>query len=141
MLPQNLTAADRSELEQIIESFFDAFTSGADSARRLATLRGLFLPGANIVRTCGPAPQVYDIEGFIEPRAALLSSGALADFREWPVEGRFEIFGNVAQWFGSYAKSWVQDGASVSGAGAKSVQFVRTADGWRISALAWDDER
>jgi hypothetical protein len=23
----------------------------------------------------------------------------------------------------------------------KSLQFVRTADGWRISAVAWDDER
>jgi hypothetical protein len=23
----------------------------------------------------------------------------------------------------------------------KTIQFVRTADGWRISAAAWDDER
>ena len=23
----------------------------------------------------------------------------------------------------------------------KTLQFVRTSDGWRISAVAWDDER
>ena len=27
------------------------------------------------------------------------------------------------------------------GAGAKSIQSVRTEAGWRISAMAWDDDR
>ena len=33
------------------------------------------------------------------------------------------------------------DGEPFTGRGAKSVQLVRTSDGWRISAVAWDDER
>lgn len=134
-------AADRIELEQVVDSFFAAFTSGPDSAQRLDTLRSLFIPGAIVVRTCGMTPEVSDVERFIEPRAALLSAGALSDFREWPVEGNLELFGDIAHWFGGYAKSWIADGAPVAGRGAKSVQFVRTEDGWRISALAWDDER
>ena len=144
MPPQNPAsdpAADRIEIEKIVESFFAGFTSGDDSAQRLDTLRALFLPRAIIVRTCGLVPAVYDVDGFIAPRAELLSSGTLTDFREWALDGNVEIFGDIAHWFGTYAKSWTQDGASVTGAGAKSAQFVRTDSGWRISALAWDDER
>ena len=34
-----------------------------------------------------------------------------------------------------------RDGERHEGAGAKSIQLVRTAAGWRISAIVWDDER
>jgi hypothetical protein len=35
----------------------------------------------------------------------------------------------------------VADGERRSGCGSKTVQLVRTAAGWRISAVAWDDAR
>ena len=57
------------------------------------------------------------------------------------VHGRTEVFGDIAQHFGSYAKAGVQDGTPFTGRGMKTLQFVRTPDGWRISAAAWDDER
>lgn len=135
------SADDHADIEAVVRAFFAAFTSGPDSAARLATLSSLFLPDAVIVRTCGGEPTVYDVESFIAPRAALLSGGALRDFAEWPVSGRTEIFGDVGHWFGSYAKRGVQDGTPFDGRGMKSLQFVRTSAGWRISAAAWDDER
>ena len=137
--PKN--AADVSEIEDLVRTFFAAFTSGPDSASRLHTLRSLFLPGAVIVRTCGMEPAVYDVDGFIAPRAALLSDGTLVDFQEWAESGRIDVFGDIAHWFGSYAKQGVQDGKPFTGRGKKSLQFIRTAEGWRISAAAWDDER
>jgi hypothetical protein len=135
------TAADIGEIEGLVKAFFGAFTSGPDSARRLDTLRSVLLPGAVIVRTCGMEPAVYDVEGFIAPRAALLSGGTLVDFEEWPLSGRTDVFGDIAHWFGAYAKEGVQGGEPFTGRGMKSLQFVRTAEGWRISAAAWDDER
>lgn len=132
---------DVEQIENIVHAFFAAFTSGADSATRLDRLKSLFLPGAVITRTCGMEPAVYDVEGFIAPRAALLSGGTLTEFREWPESGRVDLFGDIAHWFGSYAKSGVQDGTPFTGRGMKSLQFIRTSDGWRISAAAWDDER
>lgn len=141
-VPARPTAADDlEEIEGIVQAFFAAFTSGADSGTRLGRLRELFVPGAMIVRTCGMEPAVYDVEAFIAPRAALLSGGTLSEFREWPESGRVDLFGDIAQWFGSYAKSGVQDGTAFAGRGMKSLQFIRTSDGWRISAAAWDDER
>jgi hypothetical protein len=51
------------------------------------------------------------------------------------------VFGDVAQHFCSYEKSGVQDGVPFTGRGMKTVQLVRMPEGWRISAVAWDDER
>jgi hypothetical protein len=134
-------AADLAEIDGIVEAFFAAFTSGDESAARLAAIRSLFHSAAVIVKTCGGAPVMYDLDGFIAPREALLSDGTLEDFREWKLSGHTEVFGDVAHWFGAYAKSGVQAGTPFTGRGMKSIQFVRTVDGWRITAAAWDDER
>jgi len=129
---------DRAAIADIVRTFFAAFTSGAD---RLDALRQVFLPGAVIVRTCGGEPTVYGVDGFIAPRRQLLAGGTLTGFREWELSGRTEVFGDIAQHFCAYAKEGVQDGTPFSGRGMKTLQFVRTGAGWRISAVAWDDER
>jgi hypothetical protein len=134
-------AADREAIADIVRTFFAAFTSGPDSASRLDALRAVFLPEAVIVKTCGGEPTVYGVDSFIAPRQALLSGGTLRDFSEWETDGNTEIFGDIAQHFCGYAKSGVQDGRPFTGRGMKTLQFVRTSAGWRISAAAWDDER
>jgi len=139
--PTQHSTADRAAIESIVRTFFAAFVSGPDSADRLAELAALFVPGAVIVRTCGGEPTVYDVDGFIAPRRELLSGGALTDFREWELRGHTEIFGDIAHHFGSYAKAGVQDGQPFTGRGMKTLQLVRMPAGWRISAVAWDDER
>ena len=108
--------ADEQEIAGMVRTFFADFTSGTE-------------------------PETYDVAGFIEPRAALLSGGTLVDFSEWALDGHTKVFGDVAQHWGGYAKAGVQDGTPFTGCGMKSVPLVRTSAGWRISAVAWDDER
>jgi hypothetical protein len=132
---------DRDAITEVVRVFFAAFTSGADLDDRLADLRAVLLPSAVIVRTCGDEPVAYSVEEFLAPRRELLAGGTLVDFREWELSGRTEVFGDVAQHFCAYAKSWVQDDQPVTGRGMKTLQLVRTSAGWRISAAAWDDER
>ena len=131
---------DQAALDQVVATFFEAFRSGPGCAERLDALPGLFLPNAVVVRTCGDT-LAYDVADFIAPRKELLTGGRLVDFSEWPEDGHLELYGDVAHWWGTYAKEGTQDGAPYSGRGAKSIQLVRTTDGWRISAVAWDDER
>jgi hypothetical protein len=134
-------AADLAEIAVVVRTFFAAFVSGPECVAGLEALRDLFLPEAVVVRTCGLTPAVYDVDGFIAPRQALLTSGALQDFREWEVSGHTEVFGDIAQRRCSYAKAGIQDGQPFSARGMKVLQFVRTPAAWRISAAAWDDER
>lgn len=133
--------ADEDAIAAVVRTFFAAFTSDPDLAARVADLRALFLPGAVIVRTCGLAPVVYDVDGFLAPRQELLAGGDLVGFHEWELAGRTEVFGDIALHLCSYAKEWVQEGTALGGRGMKTLHLIRTADGWRISAVAWDDER
>lgn len=134
-------AADRAEIESLVRCFLDAFTSGDGVDERMAALRRAMLPGARIVRTCGAEPVAYDVDSFLEPRRTMLTDGTLTDFHEEVRSGRLDVFGDIAQWFGRYAKEGVKDGVPLAGGGMKSVQLVRTGAGWRISAVAWDDDR
>lgn len=140
-MPDGGGSADRDGVAALVRAFFAAFVSGPDAASRLDALRGILLPQAVIVRTGGGEPTVYDVESFIRPRQELLSGGRLTGFREWEVSGRTEVFGDIAQHVCGYAKSGVQDGTPFAARGMKAFQCVRTPAGWRISAVAWDDER
>ncbi|KQW53033.1 hypothetical protein ASC77_01650 [Nocardioides sp. Root1257] len=133
--------ADRDEIDAVVATFFDAFTSGTESEvdARLEALRGVLLPETVIV-SAAAGPAAYDVDAFIEPRRALLTGGRLADFREWEVESTTEVWGGIAQRWCSYAKEWVESGVQATGRGRKSIQLVRTDGGWRISAVAWDDQ-
>jgi hypothetical protein len=132
---------DRAAIAEVVSTFFEAFRSGPGVESRIEALRAAFLPEAVVVRTCGGVPAVYDVDGFLRPREELLTGGTLVDFSEWEVQGRTDVFGDVAQHFCSYAKKGVQDGVPFTGRGMKTMQLVRMPAGWRVSAAAWDDER
>jgi hypothetical protein len=131
---------DEAEIGELVATFFAAFTSGPGIGERMDALRAALLPEAVIVKTCG-APAVYDVDGFLEPRRALLTGGTLTGFREWAEPGETRVYGDIAHHFCAYGKAGVQDGVAFTGRGMKTLQFVRTPGGWRISAAAWDDER
>jgi hypothetical protein len=73
--------------------------------------------------------------------ARLLRSGELSRFNEAELSETTEIFGNVAHRFNAYAKSGTLKGVPFKARGMISTQFVLTPAGWKISAMAWDDER
>lgn len=132
---------DRDAVAAVIDTFFSAFVSGAAAVRGAELLRQVLLPEAVIVRACGLEPVSYTVETFIQPRVELLAAGRLHDFRERAVTTRIDVFGDIAQAWCWYDKSWSEDGQAHHEHGMKTIQLIRTGAGWRISALAWDDER
>jgi hypothetical protein len=132
--------SDAEAIDEVTRRFFAAFANGSGHAANIDDLYHVLIPQAVIVSNSGITPIVYDVESFVEPRRTLLANGTLVDFREWETSGKTDIFGNIAQRAGTYAKSWTADGTSFEQTGAKTLQFVRTPEGWRISAFAWDDD-
>ncbi|WP_434481710.1 hypothetical protein [Streptomyces sp. NBC_01340] len=53
---------------------------------------------------------------------------------------RTEIAGDIALRFGEYRKAGILDGEPFEGGGTKTIQFVRTPEGWRIAAFSWYDQ-
>lgn len=128
----------KSELDAVTAEFFGAFDNRGGSAADVGRIRRLVLPGGVITKT-GPEFTVYTVEKFIEPRLRLLTEGRLVEFSEWETSERTDIAGDIASRFSTYRKSGVLDGEPFEGGGTKTVQFVRTSQGWRIAALAWYD--
>lgn len=132
---------ERAAIDALVRAFFAVFDNRGGRRPRLGELRELCRPECVITKSEPSGLTVTGLEAFIAPRAGLLSGGRLVDFFEEEVSGRTDLFGGVAQRISVYRKAGVLDGVAFSARGVKTLQFVRTADGWRISAVAWEDER
>lgn len=133
-------ASDEAQIQALTDRFFKLFDNRAGAVPYLPSLPALCLPEVRFVQTGKGEPQLMDLMAFMQPRAALLSEGHLQDFAEWELEGRTQVFGNMAQRWLRCAKVGQLDGTTCAGQGCKSLQFVRTAQGWRISTVLWEDE-
>jgi hypothetical protein len=104
-------------------------------------IRSLFIDSGLLIKAIGAEPEISTIEQFIAPRVALVKQGQLTRFREWELSETTEIFGNVAHRFSAYAKTGTLKGIPFEARGMISTQFISTPAGWRMCAMAWDDER
>lgn len=133
---------DRAQIDALTRRFLAAFTNRDGAIPTLPALPHHFMMDAT-VRVADALGTIVstDVHGFIGPRAELLAGGRLRDFEEHETESRTEVRGGIAQRWLRYAKRGTLDGQPFEGAGTKSLQFVRTARGWKIAALAWTDDR
>jgi hypothetical protein len=134
-------ADDHEELEQLMGRFLRAVSFGKGQRPAYVELRTLFVEGGKLIRAISADPEISTVDEFIRPRQEMVDTGELEWFEEVEVAEITEIFGNVAHRFSTYEKRGTMNGTAIDARGAISTQFVRTPDGWRMSAMAWDDER
>lgn len=132
--------ADERAIDDLVAEFFAAFDNRAGRTMDAARLRSLFLPGAIVVKRTGDTIEEMSVDAFITPRADLLASGRLTDFHEWETGARTQVTGGAASRVSRYSKEGMLDGAPYAGSGVKHTSFVRTATGWRIASLVWEDD-
>ncbi|MBT9459825.1 MAG: nuclear transport factor 2 family protein [Burkholderiaceae bacterium] len=132
---------DLRQIAALARYFLGAFTNVGGVAPDVARIHQVFVPQGLIIKSTGDAPEIYSLQAFIEPRERLLTEGGLLDFEEVEVSARTELFGNIAQRWCVYRKSGLLDGERFETLGMKTLQLVRTPQGWKIASLAWDDER
>jgi hypothetical protein len=133
--------AVRAALNTLAHRFFAAVSFEPGQRPGYHAIHELFIEGGKLIRNSGAQPEIATVAQFIEPRQRSVESGELSAFSETETAEITEIFGNVAHRFSSYTKSGVLGGSPFTGRGMISTQFVRTPDGWKISSMAWDDER
>ena len=136
-----VTDKDRQTIDVLVRAFFGLFSNRGGVRPDLRAIFELCIPEAIISKCVAPTPEVMSLESFIAPREVLLSNGTLTDFEERETAHHTQVFGNVAVRACTYAKSGVFNGVPFDARGAKVFQFIRGSRGWRISAVAWDDER
>jgi hypothetical protein len=137
----NSGGVDKAEIDELTRSFFGLFSNVGGVKPGLDRVFDLFVPQCLIAKCGALDPEVSTLHAFITPRQELLSNGSLTDFAEVETSERTFVFGSIAQRLSTYEKSGSRDGVPFTSRGVKSFQYLRTADGWRILSMAWDDER
>lgn len=132
---------DKAAIDQVTKRFYSLFTNRGGIVPNVAGIHDFFIAEGVIVKTCGERPVVYDVNGFVAPRERLLTEGELVEFEEQEVRERTLIMGCVAQRFSEYRKFGILRGEPFEGRGIKTLQFIRAGGAWKLSAVAWDDER
>lgn len=130
---------DRADIDALVQVFFSAF-SNLDGPANVRVVYDVCIPQAVITKAVGATPEMYTLAEFIEPRTKLLNGGGLTGFSERETGHDTYIFGKIAQRRSDYTKSGVLSGERFAANGHKVFQFVKTPAGWKISAVAWDDE-
>ena len=131
----------KHDLDALASAFFEAVSFEPGGAPLYQNIHGLFITAGLLIKNTASTPEISSVAQFIAPRQVLVDSGALTRFKEWELSETTQIFGNIAHRYSAYGKAGTQDGKAFEARGVISTQFVRTPQGWKMSTMAWDDER
>jgi hypothetical protein len=131
----------KDELDRLTAEFFHAVSFESGEIPPYENIQTLFIEAGLLIKNSATTPEISTVRQFVAPRQAMVASGELTRFREFELSETTEIFGNIAHRFSAYEKSGTLKGLSFQARGMISTQFVLTPAGWKMSAMAWDDER
>lgn len=138
--PLNATQ-DRLEIDALTARFFDLFTNKVGRVQNVKEIKSIFIPKGILIGNTEDTPVDYDLDGFIKPREEMLTNGTLTNFCEREISHSTELFGNIAQRFSPYEKTGELNGAHFETKGMKAIQFVKVSGNWKMSSVAWSDEK
>ena len=131
----------QTQIDQLIAAFFALVDNRNGLTPDLNKLYDMFVDGAVITKVNGNEIEVMTLEQFIGPRQPLLTNGTLTEFYELETTAQTHINegGAIATRICQFEKMGKYEGKPYSGGGDKHIQLVKTANGWRISAIVWQD--
>ncbi len=132
-------SAYKFQVDELIRSFFQVFTN-REKQPDWMVIDTLCIPETIIIKKTGITETVYDLASFIGPRKEMLTNGTLTNFEEKEIKEETRITGNIAQRYSRYKKAGILNGQSFEGYGNKFFQLIRTANGWKINAVIWEDK-
>src|SRR5687768_4646048 len=111
-MTQSAQSTIHTELDRLTSEFFRAVSFETGATPPYEIIHGLFIERGLLIKNVGSSPEVSTVREFIEPRQALINSGALTRFQESELSETTTIFGNVAHRFSAYVKSGISSGVS-----------------------------
>ena len=134
-----IISADKVEIDKLVRSFFGIFTNTNGKQPDWTMIDKTCIPETLIIKKADET-SVYTLDSFSAPRKKILTDGTLTDFEEYETSNETKIITNIAQRHSRYEKKGVLNGKQFRGRGNKFFQFIKTTEGWKISAVVWEDE-
>ena len=132
---------DRNEIDRITAVFFDLFTNVNGGVPNLKRIKEVFISDGMIISTTNGNPEIYNLVEFTDSRREILTNGTLTDFCESEISHKTELFGHIAHRFSLYEKSGRLNGVDFESKGVKTIQFIKVNEEWKMSSVAWSDEK
>jgi hypothetical protein len=137
----NHIADAQTAVDLLSAEFFRCVSFSAGERPDYAGIRELFVPAGVLFKGVAGGVEATSVEEFIEPRQRSFDEGTLTEFRETELSSTTNIFGSAASRQSVYDKAGVSGGAQIGGRGIIFTQFVFLDGSWRMTSMAWDDER
>jgi hypothetical protein len=135
--------ADVASLDAILAALYDVISGPAGQKRDWNRFRSLFVPGARLIPTGGPAGQT--------PRATVLTpdeyitrAGVSLErdgFFEREIGRSVDTFGRITQVFSAYDSKRLPSDEKPFQRGINSIQLLNDGTRWWVVSVYWDAER
>jgi hypothetical protein len=132
---------DELAIAAVLRRYFAAVSFPAGGTPEYERLYHLFTAEGRLIRNTTDVPQDLSVNHFVLDRQRLYEVGELTSFQERELTAHTDVFGRIAHRLSAYEKHGVLSGVEFSGRGVISTQFIHQSTGWKISSMAWDDER
>ena len=105
----------------------------------ISSIKNLFVAGGLLINCNEEEPQVLVVDAFIEHFEALFQQGQISSLHEVEVHHKTKVYDHVAHRFSFYEARTARE-LDPFAIGINTLQFVKTAAGWKISSMAWNDD-
>lgn len=135
--------ADVVSMDAILAALYDVISGPAGQRRDWDRFRSLFVPGARLIPTGGPAGEpptalVWSADDYIQRAAPGLE---LNGFFEREIGRSVDTFGRITQVFSAYDSKRSPSDAAPFQRGINSIQLLNDGTRWWIVTVFWDAER
>jgi hypothetical protein len=131
--------ANPSSIDGIINAFYGALSFPSGGEPSLERLKDLFASGARLIKVVDGASESMDLQGFTSRIRAAMRDGRMTSFRERELARRTDVFGTIAQVFGTFERT--TDSGETAARGINAIQLRSDGERWWIESLMWADER
>lgn len=134
---------DVNSADAIIAALYASISGGAGEKRDWDRFRSLFVPGARLIPTGGPAGQparasVLTPDDYVNRAGAMLERDG---FYEVEIARTTEKFGRIMHAFSTYESRRKASDAQPFARGINSIQLLDDGTRWWVVTIYWDAER
>ncbi|GAB1341246.1 hypothetical protein MASR1M101_03730 [Gemmatimonas sp.] len=136
-------ASDVASMEAILAALYEVISGPAGQKRDWDRFRALFVPGARLIPTGGPAGQtpramVLTPDEYIQRAGAMLERDG---FFEREIGRSVDSFGHITQVFSAYDSKRLPSDDKPFQRGINSIQLLNDGTRWWVVSVYWDAER
>lgn len=141
--PPAAKPADVASMDAILAALYDVISGPAGQKRDWDRFRSLFIPGARLIPTGGPAGQparatVLSPDEYVQRASVGLERDG---FFEREIGRSVDTFGRITQVFSAYDSKRTLADATPFQRGINSIQLLNDGTRWWVVSVYWDAER